>query len=150
MYVAWFKENIANKQSDSQQVTTSGPEHTPFSPPTPQMSCLLGPSICIVQRLRTGKPHVSKVTLIWWLKDIIKFLPHTLIKHARMLRRSVWEVRFISPPLDSKLALTHTLTNRMWRQWLDNFQGWSSKICVFYLTLPGMLLRNQPPLKKYN
>ena len=37
MYVAWFKENIANKHSDSQQVMTSGPEHTPFSPPTPQM-----------------------------------------------------------------------------------------------------------------
>lgn len=46
MYVAWFKENIANKHSDSQQVMTSGPEHTPFSPPTPQMSYVLGPSIC--------------------------------------------------------------------------------------------------------
>ena len=54
MCVARFKENIANKHSDSQQVMTSGPEHTPFSPPTPQMSCRLGPSICIVQRLRTG------------------------------------------------------------------------------------------------
>lgn len=74
MYVAWFKENIANKHSDSQQVMTSGPEHTPFSPPTPQMSYLLGPSICYKDSELEN--HMSKVTLIWWLKDFIKFLPH--------------------------------------------------------------------------